>query len=108
MSDEAAPTRVFLLDDHEIVRRGVAQLVDAEPDMIVVGEAGSAERAMSEIRGCAPDVAILDVRLGDGNGIEVCRDIRAAHPDLPCLMLTSLPTTARSWMRHSPEQLGTC
>jgi len=89
MSDEAAPTRVFLLDDHEIVRRGVAQLVDAEPDMIVVGEAGSAERAMSEIRGCAPDVAILDVRLGDGNGIEVCRDIRAAHPDLPCLMLTS-------------------
>jgi two-component system response regulator DevR len=89
MSDEAAPTRVFLLDDHEIVRRGVAQLVDAEPDMMVVGEAGSAGRALSEIRGCAPDVAILDVRLGDGNGIEVCRDIRAAHPDLPCLMLTS-------------------
>ena len=89
MSDEAAPTRVFLLDDHEIVRRGVAQLVDAEPDMIVVGEAGSAERALSEIRGCTPDVAILDVRLGDGNGIEVCRDIRSAHPDLPCLMLTS-------------------
>ncbi len=83
------PTRVFLLDDHEIVRRGVAQLVDAEPDMMVVGEAGSADRALAEIRGCNPDVAVLDVRLGDGNGIEVCRDIRAAHPELPCLMLTS-------------------
>ncbi len=83
------PTRVFLLDDHEIVRRGVAQLVDAEPDMIVVGEAGSAARALAEIEDCSPDVAVLDVRLGDGNGIEVCRDIRAAHPGLPCLMLTS-------------------
>lgn len=88
-SSDAEPTRVFLLDDHEIVRRGVAQLVDAEPDMQVVGEAGSAERALPEIRACQPDVAVLDVRLGDGNGIEVCRDIRAAHPDLPCLMLTS-------------------
>ncbi len=82
-------TRVFLLDDHEIVRRGVAQLVNAEADMVVVGEAGSADRALPEIRGCNPDVAVLDVRLGDGNGIEVCRDIRAAHPDIPCLMLTS-------------------
>ena len=83
------PTRVFLLDDHEIVRRGVAQLVDAEPDMEVVGEAGSADRALAEIRSCRPDVAVLDVRLGDGNGIEVCRDVRAEHPSLPCLILTS-------------------
>ena len=83
------PTRVFLLDDHEIVRRGVAQLVNAEEDMSVVGEAGSADRALPEIRACRPDVAVLDVRLGDGNGIEVCRDIRAEHPDLPCLILTS-------------------
>ncbi|MFT7476371.1 MAG: two-component system response regulator DevR [Verrucomicrobiales bacterium] len=82
-------TRVFLLDDHEIVRRGVAQMLEAEDDLIVVGEADSAASAMAEIRNCAPDVAVLDVRLGDGNGIEVCRDIRAEHPDLPCLMLTS-------------------
>ena len=86
---EHQQTRVFLLDDHEIVRRGVAQLLDAEDDMIVVGEAGTAEGALSEIRNCSPDVAVLDVRLGDGNGIEVCRDIRANHPDIPCLMLTS-------------------
>lgn len=83
------PTRVFLLDDHEIVRRGVAQLVNAEPDMEVVGEAGSADRALAEIRSCRPDVAVLDVRLGDGNGIEVCREVRAEHPSLPCLILTS-------------------
>lgn len=83
------PTRVFLLDDHEIVRRGVAQLVDAEPDMVVVGEAGSADRALAEVRACNPDVAVLDVRLGDGNGIEVCRDIRATYPDVSCLILTS-------------------
>lgn len=89
MSDDSGETRVFLLDDHEIVRRGVAQLVDAEPDMRVVGEAESADRALSEIRLCEPDVAVLDVRLGDGTGIEVCREIRAVHPELPCLMLTS-------------------
>ena len=82
-------TRVFLLDDHEIVRRGVAQMLEAEDDLLVVGEADSAASAMAEIRNCAPDVAVLDVRLGDGNGIEVCREIRAEHPDLPCLMLTS-------------------
>lgn len=84
-----SPTRVFLLDDHEIVRRGVAQLVDNEDDLEVVGEAESAATAMAVIRSCDPDIAVLDVRLGDGNGIEVCRDIRAEHPDVPCLMLTS-------------------
>jgi two-component system response regulator DevR len=82
-------TRVFLVDDHEIVRRGVTQLLEAENDLVVVGEADSAASAMVEIRNCEPDVAVLDVRLGDGNGIEVCREIRAEHPDLPCLMLTS-------------------
>lgn len=82
-------TRVFLLDDHEIVRRGIAQLLEAENDLVVVGEAGSASSALSEIRNCKPDVAVLDVRLGDGSGIEVCREIRAAHPDTACLMLTS-------------------
>lgn len=83
------PTRVFLLDDHEIVRRGVADLLDREPDMTVVGEAGSAADALSAIEACNPDVAVLDVRLGDGNGIEVCRDVRSQFPDISCLMLTS-------------------
>jgi DNA-binding NarL/FixJ family response regulator len=82
-------TKVFLLDDHEIVRRGVADLLDREPDMTVVGEAGSAAAALKAIEDCGPDVAVLDVRLGDGNGIEVCREIRSQFPDIGCLMLTS-------------------
>lgn len=82
-------TRVFLLDDHEIVRRGVADLLNREPDMTVVGEAGTAAAALTTIEACAPDVAVLDVRLGDGNGIEVCRDVRSQFPDISCLILTS-------------------
>ena len=81
--------RVFLLDDHEVVRRGVADLVDAESDMAVVGEAGSAADALSEVKRCRPHVAVLDVRLGDGNGIAVCRDIRSDYPEVACLILTS-------------------
>lgn len=80
---------VFLLDDHEIVRRGVAGVLSAEPDLDVVGEHGSASGALDAIRACSPQVAVLDVRLGDGSGIEVCRDIRAELPDIACLMLTS-------------------
>jgi two-component system response regulator DevR len=89
MSEPKATIRVFLLDDHEVVRRGVAALVDAETDLQVVGEADSAASTPSAVRACSPDVAVLDVRLGDGNGIEVCRDLKSAYPDLPCLMLTS-------------------
>lgn len=81
--------RVFLLDDHEIVRRGVADVLQAEADLEVVGEHGTAAGAVAAVTACSPDVAVLDVRLGDGNGIEVCRDIRAEHPDVACLMLTS-------------------
>ncbi|MEM9135065.1 MAG: response regulator transcription factor [Actinomycetota bacterium] len=80
---------VFLLDDHEVVRRGVAGLVDAEPDLEVIGEAGSAAEALRVLAEIEPDVAVLDVRLEDGNGIAVCREIRSAHPDVACLMLTS-------------------
>ncbi|MEL7155576.1 MAG: response regulator transcription factor [Actinomycetota bacterium] len=83
------PITVFLLDDHEVVRRGVAGLLEAEPDLRVVGEAGSAAEALPGIRRSQPDVAVLDVRLDDGNGIEVCREIRSAHPEVACLMLTS-------------------
>ena len=83
------PITVFLLDDHEIVRRGVADLVDAEPDMTVVGEAGTADEAIHGVERLSPDVAVLDVRLEEGNGIEVCREIRSAHPEVACLILTS-------------------
>ena len=81
--------RVFLLDDHEVVRRGIADLLGLESDMDVVGEAGSATDALHRIPAARPDVAILDVRLPDGTGIEVCRDARSLLPDLKCLMLTS-------------------
>lgn len=81
--------RVFLVDDHEIVRRGIAQLVDAEPDLAVVGEAGSVHEAVRRIDATVPDVAVLDVRLPDGNGIDLCRDVRSAHPEISCLILTA-------------------
>ena len=81
--------RVFLLDDHEIVRRGIAELLEHEDDIEVVGEASTAEEALSRIPPTRPDVAVLDVRLPDGNGVEVCREIRARHPEVVCLMLTS-------------------
>ena len=81
--------RVFLLDDHEVVRAGVAAMLSAEEDIEVVGEAGGATEALQVVRGCQPDVAVLDVRLADGNGIEVCRAIRSEFDDVRCLMLTS-------------------
>jgi DNA-binding NarL/FixJ family response regulator len=83
------PIRVFLLDDHEVVRRGVHDLLDAEPDIEVVGEAGTAGRALARGPALRPDVAVLDVRLPDGDGITVCRELRSAMPGLACLMLTS-------------------
>jgi two-component system, NarL family, response regulator DevR len=82
-------TRVFLLDDHEIVRRGIRELLEQESDFEIVGEAGTAEEALHRIPPTRPDVALLDVRLPDGDGIEVCREIRSAHPEIRCLMLTS-------------------
>jgi DNA-binding NarL/FixJ family response regulator len=82
-------TRVFLLDDHEIVRRGVRDLLNAEEDMEVVGEASTAAEALARIPATKPDVAVLDVRLPDGNGVSVCRDLREKMPELAFLMLTS-------------------
>ena len=81
--------RVFLLDDHEVVRRGLREMLEAEDDMEVVGEAGTAEEAFGRIPATSPEVAVLDVRLPDGDGVEVCREIRARHPDISCIMLTS-------------------
>jgi DNA-binding NarL/FixJ family response regulator len=81
--------RVFLVDDHEVVRRGVAALLESEGDIKVIGEAGTAESAVARILALKPDVAVLDVRLPDGNGVDVCREIRSRQPELACLMLTS-------------------
>ncbi len=89
---DAAPTgrpiRVFLLDDHEIVRRGVRELLEVA-GIDVVGEGGTAEEALHRVPALQPDVAVLDVRLPDGDGVHVCRDLRSKMPDLQCLMLTS-------------------
>ncbi|MDO3650588.1 response regulator [Nocardia mangyaensis] len=81
--------KVFLVDDHEIVRHGVADLIDLEPDLEVIGEAGSCSQALARIPALRPDVAVLDVLLPDGNGIELCRELLSANPELRCLILTS-------------------
>ncbi|CCK32500.1 Transcriptional regulatory protein devR (dosR) [Streptomyces davaonensis JCM 4913] len=83
------PIRVFLLDDHEVVRRGVSDLLDAEPDISVVGDAANAEHALVRAPAVRPHVAVLDVRLPDGDGITVCRELRSRMPELAVLMLTS-------------------
>ncbi|HRW36928.1 MAG: response regulator transcription factor [Acidimicrobiales bacterium] len=83
------PTRVFLLDDHEVVRRGVRDLLEAEDDLEVVGEASTGAQALDRIPVARPDVALLDVQLEEGSGIEVAREIRSRHPGVTCLMLTS-------------------
>jgi two-component system response regulator DevR len=91
-TDGTAPrsaTRVFILDDHELVRRGLVDLLDSAPDLEVVGEAATAGQALRRIPAVLPDVAVLDARLPDGSGIEVCRTIRSDHPGVRCLILTS-------------------
>ena len=81
--------RVFLLDDHEVVREGLRHLLESDPDMEVVGEASTAAEALERIEEARPRVAVLDVRLPDGSGVEVCREVRSRHHDIACLMLTS-------------------
>ncbi|HEU0206071.1 MAG TPA: response regulator transcription factor [Pseudolysinimonas sp.] len=82
-------TRVFVVDDHEIVRRGIADMIDAERDLEVVGEASTAQQALSRVAATLPDIVVLDVRLPDGSGIDVCRSILSAHPGMKCVMLTA-------------------
>jgi two-component system, NarL family, response regulator DevR len=83
------PIRVFILDDHELVRRGLTDLLTTTNDMIIVGEAATAADALHRIPAAAPDVALLDARLPDGSGIDVCREIRSSYEDVRCLILTS-------------------
>ncbi|MDT4922831.1 MAG: two-component system, NarL family, response regulator DevR [Pseudonocardiales bacterium] len=89
MTESQTPIRIFLLDDHEVVRRGIAELLSTVPDFEIVGEAGTAEQALARVIASKPDVAVLDARLPDGSGIDVCRDIRSALPSTYCLILTS-------------------
>lgn len=86
---EDGKIKVFLLDDHEVVRRGVHELLSVEQDIEIVGEAGTAADALVRIPATRPDVAVLDVRLPDGSGVEVCREVRSQDEDVKCLMLTS-------------------
>jgi len=83
------PIRVFLLDDHEIVRRGLRELLELEDDIEVVGESGSAQEATRRIPALRPDVALLDARLPDGSGIDTCRDVRSVDPGIAALIVTS-------------------
>lgn len=90
-------TRVFLVDDHEVVRRGVANLIDAEVDLEVIGEASTARQARARIAATAPDIAVLDVRLPDGSGVDLCRDLLSANPGLRCIMLTAYDDAEASY-----------
>lgn len=87
--EDTTALRIYLVDDHEIVRRGLRELIDLEPDVEVVGESGSAEEAQRRIPALRPDVAVLDARLPDGSGIEVCRGVRAVDPSIRGIILTS-------------------
>jgi DNA-binding NarL/FixJ family response regulator len=83
------PTRIFIVDDHELVRRGLTDLLTTTDDLMIVGEAATAGEALRRIPAAAPDVALLDARLPDGSGIDVCREIRSSHESVRCLILTS-------------------
>jgi two-component system, NarL family, response regulator DevR len=89
MTESAKPIRIFLLDDHEVVRQAIAELLDEVEDFEVAGEAGTVHEALPRILAARPDVAVLDLRLPDGSGIDVCRDVRSALPQTYCLILTS-------------------
>jgi two-component system, NarL family, response regulator DevR len=92
--------RVFILDDHEVVRRGLTDLANQAPDLVVVGEAGTANDALRRIPAAKPDVAILDARLPDGSGIDVCREVRSSWPGTRCLILTSRRRPSALRRRH--------
>lgn len=86
--------RVFLVDDHEVVRRGVADVLEREPGLTVVGEAGTVRDAITRVDATQPDIVVMDMRLPDGTGADVCREIRSRHPGLPCIILTAFDDEA--------------
>jgi two-component system response regulator DevR len=89
VAGESATVRVFLVDDHEVVRRGVAEVLEDDPHLMVAGEAGSVAEALARVPAVRPDVVVLDMRLPDGSGADLCRSLRRRLPNLPCLVLTS-------------------
>lgn len=89
MAEDGAIVRVFLVDDHEVVRRGVAEVLEDDPHLVVAGEAGSVAEALARVPAVRPDVVVLDMRLPDGSGADLCRSLRRRIPELPCLVLTS-------------------
>ena len=89
MASESSPVRVFLVDDHEVVRRGVAEVLEDDPDIVVAGEAGCVAEALARVPAVRPDIVVIDMRLPDGDGAEVCRLLRDRLPGLRCLVLTS-------------------
>lgn len=89
-------TRVFLVDDHEIVRRGIAGIIDADPGLEVVGESGAVRGTLGRVTATSPEVVVLDVNLPDGSGVDLCRLIRSDHPEIRCLMLTAFDDDAAS------------
>ena len=89
MKAEIKSLKILVVDDHDIVRRGLVMILSRQEDLLVVGEAGTAYEALKKARELKPDVVVLDIRLPDSTGIEVCRDIRAENPDVMVLMLTS-------------------
>lgn len=91
MEQHGTQLKVFVVDDHEVVRRGVRDMLNAADGVVVVGEASTVAEALARVPASRPDVAVLDVRLPDGNGVELCRELRSQLPELACLMLTSYP-----------------
>ncbi len=89
MGRDGGIIRVFLVDDHEVVRRGVAEVLEDDPHLVVAGEAGSVAEALARVPAVRPDVVVLDMRLPDGSGADLCRSLRRRMPELPCLVLTS-------------------
>src|SRR4051812_39171328 len=108
-SDAPEPgVRVFLLDDHEVVRRGVADVLESDPGISVIGEGKNASEALARVPALRPDVAVLDVRLPDGDGVSVCRELRSRMPDLKVIMLTSYSDDEALFERSWPARRATC